>query len=186
MRLSLLAKFNEDWNLLVSQSFQRMDAQGVFYQEPVGSNGQTLAPLSVTVFNPSDDTDKYENTAWTLNGRLGALKLVYTGSYLDRKLDQTSDYTELCPRGLYIDYYQSCRPRRAPPAQAFCLLAERHLGGKAAQYPREPRNPCQHAGRLAPARHCRRVLRGLKRLRPDQLELPLAAGLHQRRPAWTA
>jgi hypothetical protein len=31
LRLSVLAKFNEDWNLLIAQSFQHMDAKGVFY-----------------------------------------------------------------------------------------------------------------------------------------------------------
>ncbi len=120
VRLSVLAKFNEDWNLLVAQSFQSMDAKGVFYQMPYGANGQTLPDLSVTTFNPSDDTDKYENTAWTLNGRLGDLKAVYTGSYLDRNLNQTADYTNYS-RGHYADYYQCVTAAKSATGQAYCL-----------------------------------------------------------------
>jgi iron complex outermembrane receptor protein len=120
LRLSVLAKFNEDWDLLIAQSFQHMDAKGVFYQMPYGSNGQTLPDLSVTAFNPSDDTDRFENTAWTLNGRLGALKAVYTGSYLDRNLNQTVDYTNYS-RGHYADYYQCVTATSSPTGKAYCL-----------------------------------------------------------------
>jgi iron complex outermembrane recepter protein len=120
MRVSLLAKFNQDWNLLVSQAFQHMNAKGVFYQMPYGANGQRLPDLSVTEFNPSNDVDKFENTAWTLNGRFGALKAVYTGSYLDRKTDQTADYTNYS-RGHYADYYQCVPAGSSPTGQAYCL-----------------------------------------------------------------
>src|SRR5882762_5913236 len=34
LRLSLLYQVNEDWNALLAQSYQNMDAQGVFYQMP--------------------------------------------------------------------------------------------------------------------------------------------------------
>jgi outer membrane receptor protein involved in Fe transport len=120
IRLSLLARFNDDWNLLIAESFQNMDAKGVFYQMPYGSAGQVLPPLSVTTFNPSDDTDKFENTAWTLNGRFGNLKVVYTGSYLDRNLNQTTDYTNYS-RGHYADYYQCVPAAKSPTGQAYCL-----------------------------------------------------------------
>ena len=120
LRLSVLAKFNADWNLLISQSYQNMNAKGVFYQMPYGSNGQALPPLSVNVFNPSDDTDKFENTAWTLNGRIGALRAVYTGSYLNRNTVQTADYTNYA-RGFYVDYYQCVQAAKSPTGQAYCL-----------------------------------------------------------------
>ncbi len=45
-------------------------------------------------FAPNWDKDKYNSTAWTLNGRLPAnLKAIYTGSYLNRSIDQQSDYS---------------------------------------------------------------------------------------------
>jgi outer membrane receptor protein involved in Fe transport len=59
----------------------------------------------VTLFNNSYNKDRFENTAWTLNGRLGDLKAVYTGAYLVRNVEQVQDYTNYA-RGVYADYYQ--------------------------------------------------------------------------------
>jgi iron complex outermembrane receptor protein len=112
LRASALWKINEDWNVLLAQSFQNMDAQGVFYQEPYSTDGVPLPPLSVTTFNPSYDKDKFENTAWTINGRLGLLKAVYTGGYLVRKVDAQQDYTAYT-RGIYADYYQCVSPKES-------------------------------------------------------------------------
>ena len=104
-RAELLYKLNDDWDILVTQMYQNLDTQGVFYQQPNASDGQPLAPLEVTLFNPSYDKDRFENTAWTIEGRIGAIKAIYTGSYLDRHVDQVGDYTNYA-RGVYADYYQ--------------------------------------------------------------------------------
>ncbi len=112
IRASALWKINEDWNVLLAQTFQNMNAQGVFYQEPYSTDGVPLAPLTVTTFNPSYDKDKFENTAWTVNGRLGLLKAVYTGGYLVRKVDAQQDYTAYT-RGIYADYYQCVSPKES-------------------------------------------------------------------------
>ena len=109
VRLEALYKFNEDWDLLVTQSYQDMDSRGVFYQQPNASDGAPLAPLEVTLFNTAFDKDRFENTAWTLNGRLGNLKAVYTGGYLVRNVEQVGDYTNYA-RGVYSDYYQCFGP----------------------------------------------------------------------------
>jgi iron complex outermembrane recepter protein len=108
-RLEALYKFNDNWDVLVTQSFQDMNAQGVFYQQPDSSDGTPLKPLEVTLFNPSYDKDKFESTSWTVNGRIAALKLVYTGGYLIRNVDQVGDYTNYA-RGVYADYYQCYGP----------------------------------------------------------------------------
>jgi iron complex outermembrane receptor protein len=108
IRAEVLYKFNEDWNLLVTQSYQDMNSQGVFYQQPNASDGAALSPLEVTLFNPAYDKDKFESTAWTLNGKIGPISAVYTGGYLDRNVDQAGDYTNYS-RGVYADYYQ-CVP----------------------------------------------------------------------------
>jgi iron complex outermembrane receptor protein len=109
IRAELLYKFNDDWDLLITQTYQSMDAQGVFYQQPFSSDGAPLAPLQVTLFNPTYDKDKFSNTAWTIDGKLGPLKAVYTGGYLDRNVRQLADYTNYS-RGLYADYYQCYGP----------------------------------------------------------------------------
>ena len=105
VRAEALYKFTDDWDFLVTQSYQNMNSEGVFYQQPNASDGAPLQPLQVTLFNPSYDKDKFENTAWTLNGKFGDLKAVYTGGYLVRNVQQEGDYTNYA-RGFYADYYQ--------------------------------------------------------------------------------
>jgi iron complex outermembrane receptor protein len=104
-RFEALYQVNDDWNVLLSQSYQNMDSEGVFYQMPLSSDGAPLQRDQVTLFNNAYDKDKFENTAWTLNGQAGPLKLVYTGGYLVRHVDQVGDYTNYA-RGVYADYYQ--------------------------------------------------------------------------------
>jgi iron complex outermembrane recepter protein len=117
LRVSALARINDNWNVLLAEMYQNMDAQGVFYQMPYASNGTTfsdvgspigsqqLPHLSVNLFNPSYDKDKFENTALTVNGTVGDLKLVYSGGYLTRHVDQVQDYTNYA-RGVFGYYYQ--------------------------------------------------------------------------------
>jgi len=120
IRVEALYKFNEDWNVLIAQSYQNMESQGVFYQQPNASDGAPLAPLEVTLFNNAYDNDKFENTAWTVNGKLGDIKAVYTGGYLDRNVVQVGDYTNYA-RGNYADYYQCYGPGQAPGLKSTCF-----------------------------------------------------------------
>jgi iron complex outermembrane receptor protein len=113
LRVSGLYRFNDDWNLLVQQSYQSMEADGVFAYDPA------LGDLDVQQYNPSKDLDKFEDSAWTLNGRVGALKVVYTGGYLVRSVDQTADYTNYA-RGPFAAYYQCNGPQFTPGATAVC------------------------------------------------------------------
>jgi iron complex outermembrane receptor protein len=92
-RVSGLLNIDDDWNLLVQQSYEKLDAEGVNAQYPLGSDGQALRPLEVTTFVPTHDQDDYWNVAWTLNGQIGDIKIVYNGAYLSRHIDQTQDYT---------------------------------------------------------------------------------------------
>ena len=116
-RVEALYKINEDWNVLITQSYQDLNSQGVFYQQPNASDGGALAPLEVTLFNPAYDKDRFESTAWTVNGKFGPIKAVYTGGYLDRHVEQQGDYTNYA-RGFYADYYQCHGP--SPGVAATC------------------------------------------------------------------
>ena len=80
LRVEALYQFNEDWNVLLAQSYQNMEADGVFAEMAANSLGEPLPDLSVQLYNPSYDKDKFENTALTIDGRVGALKLVYAGA----------------------------------------------------------------------------------------------------------
>jgi outer membrane receptor protein involved in Fe transport len=111
IRAGLLWKIDDDWNALLTQYFQDMNAEGVFYETPQtsGSSPVNLPDLSVQLYNPSDDKDRFQNTALTVNGRIAALNFVYSGSYLVRHSEQIMDYTNYA-RGSYADYYQCLSP----------------------------------------------------------------------------
>jgi outer membrane receptor protein involved in Fe transport len=105
-RLSLAWDIAPNWDLLLTQSVQNLDAEGSFYQFPLGAEQQKLDKLQVTSFSPQYDKDNFENTAWTLNGTVGEFKVVYTGSYMDRHLKQQVDYTNYSRTG--SGQYYSC------------------------------------------------------------------------------
>jgi outer membrane receptor protein involved in Fe transport len=105
IRAQLLWQISDDWSVLLAQSYQNMQADGVFYQFPKSSEGVALKPLETTVFNDAYDKDKFTNTSLTINGKIGVLKAVYSGGYLVRTIDQVNDYTNYS-RGVYADYYQ--------------------------------------------------------------------------------
>jgi outer membrane receptor protein involved in Fe transport len=131
IRVSGLYKINDDWDVLLTQSYQNMDAQGVFSEMPFASDGVTfnsqyvpvgsraLPPLSVTLFNPSFDKDKFENTSLTVTGKLGPLKAVYSGGYLVRNVEQVQDYTNYA-RGVFGYYYQCAGYSKTSAAAGQC------------------------------------------------------------------
>jgi iron complex outermembrane recepter protein len=126
IRVGALWKINEDWTALLVQSYQDMDAQGVFYETPQASGtGQNLPDLSVQLYNPSYDKDRFENTAITINGKVGPLSLVYSGAYLVRNVEQVQDYTAYA-RGTYTDYYQCIPPSGSTAAQCYSPSATWH------------------------------------------------------------
>jgi iron complex outermembrane recepter protein len=124
MRAEALYRFNDDWSALLAQSYQGIEADGVFAEMAANSLGQPQPDLTVQLFNPSYNKDRFENTALTINGRVGALKLLYAGAYLVRNVDQVQDYTSYA-RGPYADYYQCVNPTANSatpnPAAAQCF-----------------------------------------------------------------
>jgi iron complex outermembrane receptor protein len=93
-RLSALWKINDDWDFLLQQNYQDLQADGYFYAYPTATNGAALGKYQITAFAPAYSKDRYESTAWTLNGKLGdLLSLVYTGSYMVRNIDGQQDYS---------------------------------------------------------------------------------------------
>ncbi len=105
IRASLLWQINDDWSALLTQSYQNMHADGVFYQYPLSSELVPLDKLQATVFNDTYNKDKFSNTSLTINGQMGPIHGVYSGGYLVRDVDQVGDYTNYA-RGVFADYYQ--------------------------------------------------------------------------------
>jgi len=93
MRLALLYQINDDWSALIQQTYQNMDAEGMPVQMPVGLGFEQLQPLEETSYTPAWNKDKASISSWTINGKVGFLKGIYTGSYLTRSVDANMDYS---------------------------------------------------------------------------------------------
>ena len=113
VRVSALWQATDDWSALLVQSYQNMEADGSFAQYQYGSDygvnpsaPQQLGPWEGTFFSPAYDKDRFENTALTINGKIGDLKLVYAGAYLIRHVDQAADYTNYTRST--SGYYYTC------------------------------------------------------------------------------
>jgi len=99
-RIGARYQFNPDWRLTVQHTRQDLDSEGVFFADP------TLeADLSIQRYEEDDLQDKFHNTAWTLEGRIGMLEALYTGAYTDRDTNQRVDYTDYLFVGQYLPYY---------------------------------------------------------------------------------
>lgn len=98
-RLSGMYQINEDWDLLITHAQQQIESDGVFAADP------ELDDYDIVRFTPENIEDKFHNTSWTLEGRLGALEALYTGAYTDRTTDQTVDYSDYLFVGQYLPYY---------------------------------------------------------------------------------
>jgi iron complex outermembrane receptor protein len=119
-RVQALYQFNEDWSALIAQSYQNIEAKGVFAEMAADSLGKPQPDLTVQLFNPSYNKDRFENTALTIDGRLRALELLYAGSYFVRNIEQIQDYTNYARGGPYVDYYQCVNPSQtSATAQCF-------------------------------------------------------------------
>jgi len=98
-RVSGRYEFNDSWNLTVAHARQGLDSDGVFFEDP------TLGDLEIQRFEEDEIDDDFNNTSWTLEGRIGALELVYTGAFTSRETNQRVDYSDYLFVGQYIPYY---------------------------------------------------------------------------------
>jgi outer membrane receptor protein involved in Fe transport len=98
-RLSSAMSLNDNWDLLVTHIDQEINADGVFDYDPA------VGDLKVKRFQPDTLEDAFTQTSMTLEGRMGTLDVLYTGSYLDRQVNQLVDYSGYGNVGAYLPYY---------------------------------------------------------------------------------
>jgi outer membrane receptor protein involved in Fe transport len=98
-RLSALISLGDDWDLLLSHTTQELQADGVFFADP------NLGDLEVQSYNDDTLTDEFDNTSWTLTGRIAGLDVVYTGAFTERTADQNIGYSDYMFVGQYLPYY---------------------------------------------------------------------------------
>ena len=106
-RIQAVYKFNDQWSLEVLAMRQSLKSNGTFDFDPTISNGDAL---NVQLFNDNWLRDTFTETTWTLNGRLGALELLYTGSYLNHRARQQIDYSHYASIGVFAPYYNCTYP----------------------------------------------------------------------------
>src|SRR5690606_38081594 len=73
------------------------------------SGKRVVGDLQVQRFLPDRLEDEFQHFALTVDGRLAGLDLVYAGSYLDREVFNTMDYSGYTQVGDY-GYYYLCQP----------------------------------------------------------------------------
>lgn len=102
-RIALTWNLSEDWSVDLMHVRQELDTDGVFDYEPA------VGDLQVTKFDDNSLRDKVNLSTLTINGRLGALDLIYTGSYMKHRATQVADYSGYSNIGLYLPYYECDR-----------------------------------------------------------------------------
>ena len=98
-RLSALWDINEDWSVNAAVMQQSLDADGVFFADP------DLGDMEIQRFGDDKIEDEFTNSNWTIEGRIAALDVLYTGAFTDRETDQVVDYTDYLFVGQYLPYY---------------------------------------------------------------------------------
>lgn len=99
-RLGVKYFINDDWSVLGQFTTQTLKTDGVFDYDPEKGD------LNVSRFTEDSLEDSFDQFAWTLEGRLGELDVIYTGAYLDREVHAKIDYTGYTNIGKFIAGYQ--------------------------------------------------------------------------------
>nr|WP_144096871.1 TonB-dependent receptor [Croceicoccus sediminis] len=101
-RVGALYEINNDWTLTISHMRQSVESDGVFFADPTLDG---LDDLEIQRYEDDRLEDDFSNTAWTIEGRLAMLDVIYTGAYTDRETQQRVDYTDYLFAGQYLPYY---------------------------------------------------------------------------------
>ena len=100
-RASALYEISPDWRVTVAHTRQSLETDGVFFADPE----LDLDNLEIQRYEDDRMEDSFSNTAWSVEGRLGMLDVIYNGAYTDREVDQKIDYTDYMFAGQYLPYY---------------------------------------------------------------------------------
>ncbi|WP_428027486.1 TonB-dependent receptor [Altererythrobacter sp.] len=98
-RAALRVEPTPDWTVTVGYAKQWIDSEGVFFEDP------DLGEYKVQRYERDSIDDDFDNINWTVEGRLGALEVLYTGAYTKRETAQRIDYTDYLFIGQYLPYY---------------------------------------------------------------------------------
>lgn len=86
-RAALQIDLNENWTVTPTVMFQNERSDGIFGFDP------SVGDLQVNEFFPEFVHDNWYQAGLTVQGKIANLDLVYSGSYLQRRIGGQSDYT---------------------------------------------------------------------------------------------
>lgn len=116
-RVALGIDLSEDWSITPQFMYQHQVANGGFLFDP------RKGDLNVTDYRPSRNLDKWYQAALTVEGKISDWNLVYSGGYLDRKIDSTFDYSYYTVAydtyGYYANYFPDGHGGFLDPQQTF-------------------------------------------------------------------
>ncbi len=99
-RISAQWDINDNWRISAGAMAQKIESDGTFYTDPNLSDD-----YQIQRFEREFVEDEYTNVHWTIEGRIGALEVLYTGAFTERETDQRTDYSDYLFIGQYIPYY---------------------------------------------------------------------------------
>jgi outer membrane receptor protein involved in Fe transport len=116
-RLSARYAVNDDWEVTGQYINQKLEVDGVFDHSPpriaelaTGQSGsRVVGDLEVQRFFPDRLEDEFQQFSVTVEGRFRELDLIYAGSYLDREVNNSFDYSGYTQIGEF-GYYYICQP----------------------------------------------------------------------------
>ncbi len=94
-RAALRIDLNDSWTITPSLMAQKTSVNGI------GAFDPKLGDLKVERFEPDFSDDRILQAALSVEGKIGNFDLVYSSSYLDRKITSANDYTD------YAYYYDT-------------------------------------------------------------------------------
>lgn len=101
-RAALRFDLNDRWTITPSAMAQETKANGQFSFSP------SLGDLNVARYAPEKTTDRWWQAALTIEGKIANFDLLYSGGYMRRTFDSTSDYSDYSYS--YDAHYQSQNP----------------------------------------------------------------------------
>jgi len=132
-RAALKVDLNDNWSVTPTLMYQKAEGNGSW-----GDDLSSFVPgdNAVTHFKEEFTDDEWYMASLTIAGTIGNFDLTYTGSYLDRSVDGSFDYSDysywydtIYTTGYYADLHFSNTGTRAVPNQFFANAGSRIMSG---------------------------------------------------------
>lgn len=101
-RAALKVDLNENWTTTASILYQNIDSDGVWEYDHVNFGGDED---KIQRFTSESNEDEFTQFGLTIEGEAFNHNIVFAGSYLDRDVDYTTDYSAYGEDAYFVPYY---------------------------------------------------------------------------------